>query len=142
MSLLEVDRLQVGFAAEAGEVLAVRELSYALAPGETLGIVGESGSGKSQSVLALMGLLAGNARISGSATLAPATAGGQPIELLSARPRVLRRVRSWYRRRSGWRGRARGICGSGCGTGRSSASAASAASACRCRSGGCGSGIP
>ncbi|HJO36406.1 MAG: ABC transporter ATP-binding protein [Pseudomonadota bacterium] len=67
MSLLEVDRLQVGFAAEAGEVLAVRELSYALAPGETLGIVGESGSGKSQSVLALMGLLPDNARVAGSA---------------------------------------------------------------------------
>nr|WP_239028419.1 ABC transporter ATP-binding protein [Pseudonocardia acidicola] len=64
--LLEVRDLEVSFPSDAGRVRAVRGLSYDVAPGEVLGIVGESGSGKSVSSLAVMGLLPGQARISGS----------------------------------------------------------------------------
>jgi peptide/nickel transport system ATP-binding protein len=65
-AVLEVRDLHVSFPSESGRVTAVRGVSYALQPGEVLGIVGESGSGKSVSSLAVMGLLPPTARIKGS----------------------------------------------------------------------------
>ena len=63
--LLEVNDLTVSFRSEAGPVRAVRGMTYSVRAGETLAIVGESGSGKSVSSLAVMGLLPGNANITG-----------------------------------------------------------------------------
>ncbi|AJI75454.1 hypothetical protein BZ13_1008 [Francisella philomiragia subsp. philomiragia ATCC 25015] len=64
---LQIKDLNVGFKTDDGIFSAVRDISFDLKKGHTLGIVGESGSGKSQTVLSLMGLLAGNAVVSGQA---------------------------------------------------------------------------
>lgn len=55
--LLDVRRLEVRFGSDAHPVDAVRDISYDVFPGDSVGLVGESGSGKSVSVLALLGLL-------------------------------------------------------------------------------------
>ena len=86
MSLIEVKDLGVQFQTSDGLVYAVNGINFALDAGQTLGIVGESGSGKSQSVLAMMGLLAKNGRASGQALYA-----GQ--DLLAMAPAQLNRIR-------------------------------------------------
>jgi peptide/nickel transport system ATP-binding protein len=63
--ILAVEDLRVSFRAEGGAVNAVDGVSFALAAGRTLAIVGESGCGKSATSLAIMGLLAPNASVSG-----------------------------------------------------------------------------
>lgn len=61
--LLEISGLTTEFKTDQGIVKAVRGVDYHLEKGEILGIVGESGSGKSQGMLSLMGLLAGNGKV-------------------------------------------------------------------------------
>ena len=61
--LLEIKNLSVHFVTEAGNLEALRHVSFHVDEGEILGVVGESGSGKSVTNLALMGLLPANAVI-------------------------------------------------------------------------------
>ena len=84
--LLQVSRLSVTFQTREGPVRAVRDLSFELEPGETLGIAGESGSGKSTVALAVLGLLPKNADTTGSVLC-------QGRELLGLPERDLAQVR-------------------------------------------------
>ncbi|MEM8975414.1 MAG: ABC transporter ATP-binding protein [Pseudomonadota bacterium] len=57
MELLDIRKMRVEFPSRRGHVVAVKELSLTLSPGEILGIVGESGAGKSTIGNAIIGLL-------------------------------------------------------------------------------------
>jgi oligopeptide/dipeptide ABC transporter ATP-binding protein len=63
--VLSVRDLTVTFAARRGGFDAVRDVSFNVQPGRTLGVVGESGSGKSVTAMALMRLLPDAARVTG-----------------------------------------------------------------------------
>jgi len=63
--LLDIKNLETSFKTSAGEVHAVRGISFYLEKGEALGIVGESGCGKSVTMMSIMRLLADNGRLAG-----------------------------------------------------------------------------
>ncbi|MCW4459984.1 ABC transporter ATP-binding protein [Microbacterium sp. MPKO10] len=64
-TLLDVENLTVTFPTVRGPVDVVKDSSFRIDPGKTLGIVGESGSGKSMTSLAIMGLLPEGGEASG-----------------------------------------------------------------------------
>jgi ABC-type dipeptide/oligopeptide/nickel transport system ATPase component len=81
--LLDVRHLSVAF----GDVEVVHDVSFSLRAGEALGIVGESGSGKTQTMLAVLRLLARGGRVSaGSVQL-------EGRELLTLSAAEMRQVR-------------------------------------------------
>jgi peptide/nickel transport system ATP-binding protein len=68
--LLEVTGLRTEIRTRSATVQAVRDVSFSIAPGETVGLVGESGCGKSMTGMSLMRLLPPGGRIaSGSVKL-------------------------------------------------------------------------
>src|SRR3990170_2708094 len=61
--LLQITDLRTSFFTDAGEVKAVRGVSFSLDKGKTLGLVGESGCGKSVTALSIMRLVSFPGRI-------------------------------------------------------------------------------
>jgi peptide/nickel transport system ATP-binding protein len=87
-ALIDVDGLHVEFLTDGTWVPAVENVSFTMAPGETLALVGESGCGKTVSSLAVMRLIPrSNGRISAGRVMFD----GQ--DLLRMAPDDLRRVR-------------------------------------------------
>lgn len=84
--VFSVKNLDVRFSTPDGEIHAVKGTHFAVHKGECLGIVGESGSGKSQTVLAAMGLLAANGKVSGEARF-------QGQDLITLKRRALNQLR-------------------------------------------------
>ena len=64
--ILEVRDLTIRFPDRYGDTAIVDRVSFTVREGETMGLVGESGCGKSITSLAIMGLLAPNAVVTGS----------------------------------------------------------------------------
>ena len=86
MTLLAVENLTVSLDTDRGPARAVRDISFGLDRGATLGIVGESGCGKTMTALALMGLLPEGTKASGKVKL-------DGRDILDLSEREMRRVR-------------------------------------------------
>jgi len=88
-SLLDVRHLTIQFPGRTSEpgtspsLIAVRDLSFSIAPREVLGLVGESGSGKSLTSLALMRLLPPQAKASGQILLTSGSERAGDLQQLS-----------------------------------------------------------
>jgi peptide/nickel transport system ATP-binding protein len=63
--LLRVENLRVELPSRRGVLTAIDDISFAIAPGEVLGVVGESGAGKSLTGAAIIGLLEPPLRVAG-----------------------------------------------------------------------------
>ncbi|TCK28032.1 peptide/nickel transport system ATP-binding protein [Ancylobacter aquaticus] len=84
--LLDVRDLGIAFRSGAGMVQVTRDVTFAIAPGETVGLVGESGCGKTVTGLALMGLLpSATSHITGSVQLEGENLIGMPARQLQRR---------------------------------------------------------
>ena len=59
--ILRLDNLHTAFHTKAGEVQAVRGVSFDVAQGEIVGVVGESGCGKSVTAASILRVLPENA---------------------------------------------------------------------------------
>jgi len=84
--LLRVRNLSVTLPTRRGDIKAVDGVSFDVLAGSALGLVGESGSGKSILLRSILGLLPGEARVSGEIYLE-----GQELNALAPKQRAMSR---------------------------------------------------
>ena len=90
--LISIENLRVEFETQGGTVVGVEDVSFHIAPGETVAVVGESGSGKSVSSLSLMRLVEfGGGRIAGGKLVF--RTGDDTLDLAQATDRTMRDIR-------------------------------------------------
>ena len=61
--VLEVENLTIAYETRNGDVRAVRDVSFRVCEGETVGLVGESGCGKSTIAFGIVNFLGPNGKI-------------------------------------------------------------------------------
>ena len=84
-ALLSVRNLTVAFDTRRGPFDAVRDVSFDVGAGQTLGVVGESGSGKSVTAMALMQLLPDTATMTSGTIAFAGPFGTQDLGMLGER---------------------------------------------------------
>ncbi len=90
-TLLSVDSLSVSYTSRGVERPAVHDVSFSVAPGETLAVVGESGSGKSTIAQSIIGLLPEGGKVtSGSVRLGDPATGPDLLRLPESGLRPIR----------------------------------------------------
>ena len=91
--IVSVDHLRVEFATDSGPVVGVEDVSFTIAPGETVCVVGESGSGKSVTSLSLMRLVEFGGGTIASGALRFRRSDGSELDVAAASPSVMGEVR-------------------------------------------------
>jgi peptide/nickel transport system ATP-binding protein len=91
--LLEYKNLEVEFGSGEDTVKALKNISFTLSKGETVGIVGESGSGKSVTALSTMRLLPGSNTRVNSGQIFFSGESNQKLDLLKLDERQIRKIR-------------------------------------------------
>jgi peptide/nickel transport system ATP-binding protein len=84
--VLDINRLSITFATDAGDVEAVKDVSLNVGQGEVVAVVGESGSGKTVTAKTVLGLLPETAVSSGTAIL-------NGTDVISVSGQKMRRIR-------------------------------------------------
>lgn len=84
--VLDINRLSITFATDAGDVEAVKDVSLSVGRGEVVAVVGESGSGKTVTAKTVLGLLPETAVSSGTAIL-------NGTDVISVSGQKMRRIR-------------------------------------------------
>ena len=62
-SVIEINNLTIAYETRKGDVEAVRDVSFRVREGETIGLVGESGCGKSTIAFGIVNFLGPNGKI-------------------------------------------------------------------------------
>ncbi|MFB2555016.1 dipeptide ABC transporter ATP-binding protein [Herbiconiux liangxiaofengii] len=91
-AVVEIDRLGISFATDAGAVKAVDDVSLRVGKGEIVAIVGESGSGKTVTAKTILGLLPETATVNGAVLLSNRAGTGRS-DVVALSKKELRSVR-------------------------------------------------